>query len=72
MNRVLRRREVERITGLGRTQIYSLMAEGQFPRCFPLGPEGKSRSVGWLESEIQEWIEARAATRQPSGEGVRP
>ena len=36
-NRLLRRSEVERITGLKRSQLYNLIKQGQFPRQVRLG-----------------------------------
>jgi len=48
---LLRRKEVERRTGLSRSGIYALMDKGEFPRPVKLGP----RSVAWPEHEIQEW-----------------
>jgi prophage regulatory protein len=56
---ILRRAEVERITGLGRSSIYSLMATGQFPRAIHLS----DRAVGWIEREVSEWQRARIAQR---------
>ncbi len=56
---VLRRDEVERVTGLPRSTIYDYMAEGKFPKPIKLGP----KSVGWLESEVLAWREARIAER---------
>ena len=42
--------------GIGRSTLYELLAKGDFPASIPLG----ARSVGFLESEIDEWIESRA------------
>jgi prophage regulatory protein len=56
---ILRRGDVERITGLSRSTIYEYMVRGAFPR--PVRLSGKS--VGWLESEVREWIKARIAER---------
>jgi prophage regulatory protein len=56
---ILRRSEVERLTGLGRSTIYELMANGQFPKSIPLS----SRAVGWKSTEISEWQQARFAQR---------
>ena len=50
--RILRRKEVETVTGLGRSVIYELMAEGTFPQQVPI----HGRAVGWVESEIQKWV----------------
>ncbi|MEK6805125.1 MAG: AlpA family phage regulatory protein [Pseudomonadota bacterium] len=51
--RLLRRREVETRTGLGRSQLYALMAEGQFPKQVHI--KGTA-SVAWSENSINEWI----------------
>jgi prophage regulatory protein len=55
----LRLPEVRRRTGLGETAIRTLMREGQFPAPFKLG----QRAIAWLESDVDAWIEARAAKR---------
>lgn len=60
--RIIRRREVEARSGLGRSSIYALMAEGKFPRPVKLS----ARAVGWYESDINEWLEHR-----PLSEGQR-
>ncbi len=39
-------------TGLGRSTIYTMIAQYKFPKQIKLGP----RSSGWLESEIDSWI----------------
>lgn len=57
--RILRRPEVEARTGLARSTIYAMMAAGMFPRPLPIG----LRAVGWSETEISEWLEARKAER---------
>jgi prophage regulatory protein len=52
---VLRRREVESLTGLSRSTIYHYVKNGEFPKPVALGP----RAVGWLESAVSEWIAQR-------------
>jgi len=52
---VLRRRQVEARTGLGRSSIYALIAGGQFPTPIRLS----TNTVGWLEHEIDGWIAER-------------
>lgn len=54
---ILRRREVERRTGMSRTTIYVRMARGDFPEPVSLG----ARSVGWIEAEVAQWIARRVA-----------
>lgn len=61
--RILRPRETEARVGLCDRELRDLEREGLFPKRFPLNPSGKGRAVGHLESEINEWIEARAASR---------
>lgn len=53
---ILRRKQVESRTGLSRSTIYARIVEGSFPRPINLGG---SRAVGWLESEINDWVQAR-------------
>lgn len=55
MSNVLRRPQVIARTGLKRSAIYEQMAAGTFPKCIKLGP----RAVGWIESEIDDWIQSR-------------
>ncbi|PAV25205.1 hypothetical protein CF392_12265 [Tamilnaduibacter salinus] len=51
----LRRHEVEKLTGLGRSTIYLWMRQGHFPRPFKIGP----RAVAWKRSSIQAWMDQR-------------
>jgi prophage regulatory protein len=64
LDRFLRRPEVERVTGLGRSTIYDKMASGEFPKPVPLS----GGAVGWLESEIAAWQEKRIAARDRANE----
>lgn len=57
--RLLRLRQVGEITGLRRSMIYQLEADGNFPRRVKLA----TRAVGWVESEIRDWIAARIMIR---------
>jgi prophage regulatory protein len=57
--RILRRSQVQNLTGLSRSTIYLQIAAGQFPRSIPLG----ARSVGWIEAEIVDWLRSRVAAR---------
>lgn len=59
-DKFLRLPEVKTRTGLSRSTIYALMGQDRFPRLVPLG----MRCVGWLESEIDAWIAAQAASRR--------
>ncbi len=53
--RALRLRQVSQLTGLGRSMIYQMQAEGRFPQRIKLG----ARAVGWLESEVRDWLRTR-------------
>ncbi len=55
---ILRRPAVEAWTGLSRSTIYAMMAEGRFPKPVRLG----KRAVGWTESALAEWLESRIAS----------
>lgn len=59
--RILRLPLVRERTGLSRSGIYLRISEGRFPKPISLG----KRAVGWLESEIAEWLNRRIeASRQ--------
>ncbi len=52
--------DVTRVTGYSRSQIYSLMRKGMFPRQVHIG----SKSVAWLDSEVSEWMKERIRLSQ--------
>ena len=54
--------EVERRTGLSKTTRWRLEKDRRFPQRVKISP----RRVVWLQSEIDAWIEARAAERGAS------
>jgi len=62
--RILREPEVKDRTGLSASERNLLEARRQFPARVPLGP----RSVGWLEHEINAWLQGRAALRDDAVE----
>jgi len=57
--KLIRLHQVMEMTGLGRSTIYKYISESWFPKPVPL----VGRSVGWVESEINEWIIARIEER---------
>ena len=61
---ILRLPKVKAITGLSRSTIYLRMSEGAFPGQVNLG----SRAVGWLVSEIQQWVDERISSRKLKNE----
>jgi prophage regulatory protein len=52
LSRILRLKEVCKVTGLGRSCIYQLQAEQRFPHSIRIG----ARAVGWLEDDIKRWL----------------
>lgn len=55
--------EVKNKTGLSRSSIYLRMSNGVFPQSISLG----SRAIGWLESDINEWLEQCIETSKNRG-----
>lgn len=49
---VLRRPDVEALTGLSRSTIYKFMKDGTFPKAVKIGP----RAVGWRQADIEDWL----------------
>jgi prophage regulatory protein len=62
-NLILRLPAVKERTGLSRSSIYLWIARGQFPAPVSLG----ARAVGWVESEVDEWL-AQRITESRKGE----
>lgn len=60
--RFLRLPEVVERTQKERSAIYAMIAKGKFPAPRKIG----ERSVAWLSSEIDEWIETRPAGVSPA------
>ena len=58
-DRLLRRRQVEEITGMSRSSIYRLMQDGEFPRPVKVGPA----AVRWKASDLTAWLESRPVAR---------
>jgi len=59
---ILRLTEVLKRTGLSRATIYNRIAKREFPHQVSLG----ARAVGWLEEEIEDWIDGRVLLRPES------
>ena len=62
--RFLRLPEVLARTGLSRSTIYVRLDQGRFPRPVSLG----ARAVGWIETEVDEWIRARIVASRSNAE----
>lgn len=52
---ILKQPEVSRVTGLSRSSIYRLEAQGQFPSRVKLS----ECASGWHSEEVQAWIDSR-------------
>lgn len=59
--RMLRLAQVRAATGLGKTKIYELQAEGAFPMRVKL----TAHSVAWVEADVQAWLAARINASTP-------
>jgi len=60
---ILRLPTVKARTGLSRSTIYLRIAQGTFPPAISLG----GRAVGWVESEVNEWLVQRIETSRKAG-----
>lgn len=56
-DKIFRRPAVQDLTGLSRSTLYQMIAEGRFPAPVRLG----SRAVGWREADLKAWLESREA-----------
>ena len=53
--KILRLPDVLQRCGLSRSSLYALMAENQFPKSVKIS----MRSVGWVESDLDDWVQNR-------------
>ena len=59
MTAIKRLQQVTAQVGLSKATLYKMIEAGNFPAPKKLG----ARSVGWLESDIQAWIDSRISTK---------
>lgn len=57
--RIIRLKEVMDLTGLARSTIYKFISGELFPKPISLG----DRCVGWVESEVHDWIISKIQER---------
>ena len=57
-NRILRKKEVLRLTGVSLATLYLLISKGTFLLSKKLTGDS-SRAMGWLESDINNWVNSR-------------
>jgi prophage regulatory protein len=60
---IIRLPQVKKRTALSRSFIYSAIKSGTFPAPILLG----ARAVGWLESDVSDFIEARVKASRKAG-----
>lgn len=61
---IIRRKQVEARTGLSRSSIYAKMKRnpkrpGDFDPTFPTSISVGAKAVGWIESELDDWLTAQ-------------
>lgn len=70
IKKIIRLKRVLELTGLSRSTIYdrinpkSKRYDASFPKSVRLGSPLTAGAVGWIESEIQYWIEQRIQDSQ--------
>lgn len=57
--RIIDLKECVKLTSLSRTMLNRYRADGRFPRAVPLG----EKRIGFVASEVREWIDARIRER---------
>jgi len=67
LTEILRRKQVQQKTGLPRSTMYALIKSGEFPK--PIRLTSK-RAVGWLESEVDSFIQKKITESRNRVEGV--
>ncbi len=60
--------QVKTKTSLSSSSIYRLIAEGRFPRSIHVF----RRRVAWIESEVQDWVDAIVANNLGCTSGLPP
>jgi prophage regulatory protein len=65
-NKILRLPAVKTKTGLSRSTIYARVSQGTFPAALSLEPN----TVGWLEADVEAWIDKQIASSRRIQEQV--
>ena len=67
--RILRLPAVMSRTGLSRSSVYLRISQGRFPKPIALG----GRAVGWIEAEIDDWLNQQIkASRNTENSSRKP
>jgi predicted DNA-binding transcriptional regulator AlpA len=67
LDRIVRKQDLPKYVGLGRTVIAEMITDGKFPK--PIKVNDAGRILGWLEIEIIAWQQSRRKLRD---EGKNP
>lgn len=59
-HKILRLPVIKELTGLSRSSIYLRISNGEFPSSISLG----GRAVGWLEADIESWLDEKILSSQ--------
>lgn len=62
---ILRLPAVKKMTGMSRSSIYQMESDGRFPQRRRIG----LRAVGWMKSDIKQWIANRVFASPREGAG---
>ena len=65
-NRIIRRIELSKILGISRSTIYLRVSRKELSAPIRLGGE-KSRAVGWLKSDVDNYLENLVAASKNGG-----
>lgn len=65
MSNIIRVREVLEKLGISKSSLYGMRREGgpYYDATFPLHLYVGKRSIGWIESDIDQWIESQKQQR---------
>ena len=63
---ILRLPAVKARTGLSRSTIYLRISESRFPKPISLGDGDRARAVGWIEEEVNDWLNQQIEASRPT------
>lgn len=55
--RIIRPKELSEILGVSRTTLWRMQNRGNLPNCIRIS----AGAVGWIESDIENWLKAKKA-----------
>lgn len=60
--KIIKMNEVQKLTSLSRSTIWRLEKSGHFPSKIQLA----EKAIGWIEGDIQRWIQSRRSNKKRS------